>query len=83
MSVHRDPSHSHNTPSCGCTVVYSTTLQCMGIWLVLRYFINKQCVPNNNLVCMYVHIIRELTSEYIPRSDIAELKCKHTCSFVR
>lgn len=74
MSIHRDTSHSYNTPLCGCTIVYSTTLLHMGIQLVLKYFVNKQCIVDNNLVCMYVHIIRELTSEYIPRSEIAELK---------
>lgn len=40
---------------------------------------------NNNLVSTYIHITRELASEYIPRCAIAGLKGKHIhiYSFVR
>lgn len=45
-----------------------------GYLTCFKYFINNSAIMNNNLVCAYVHITRELASEYIPRSGIAKLK---------
>lgn len=45
-----------------------------GYLTYFKYFINNSATVSNNLVCAYVHITRELASEYIPRSGIAKLK---------
>ena len=45
-----------------------------GYLTCFKYFINNSATMNNNLVRAYVHITRELASEYIPRSGIAKIK---------